>query len=411
MLQKIDPVQLLTESWTSQSSGCLNITSEFNYWKIYFTDGDLKYVDCSVQSLGQLSYYLRRQEWNEAYTALQNMHQSPSHNDAEAQFQQERFEHNIAALQSEGYLDPIQTLQLLEDISQDALESFLWVRDATVSWNRESSLPVWVSAAIGNALTLDLPDLVKFLQHRLQGWQSCATRLWSPHQRPYILDYRKIGEQIPSGTLSLEALSKLAQIMRGLSLRHIALILKQDELHVAQLLSPYIQHEIIYLRNPQPPLDKLPKIPRRAQTHENHKVAQNIEKSRERKEKIRKIVCIDDSPTILNEIKRFLGEERYEITAVSDSVEASSVIFRIKPDLILLDISMPKINGYKLCNLLRSSTVFDETPIIMVTGNTGLIDKARAKLVGATDYMTKPFSREELVEAVEKYLNLVKLAR
>jgi len=123
-----------------------------------------------------------------------------------------------------------------------------------------------------------------------------------------------------------------------------------------------------------------------------------------------KIVCIDDSPTILSEIERFLGNTRYEVTTVDDPIQASSVIFRIKPDLILLDITMPKINGYRLCSLLRSSAVFDETPIIMVTGNTGLIDKARAKLAGATDYFTKPFTQQGLMGMVEKYLTQFKPA-
>ena len=94
-----------------------------------------------------------------------------------------------------------------------------------------------------------------------------------------------------------------------------------------------------------------------------------------------------------------------KVTAINDPVKASSVIFRLEPDLILLDITMPRINGYKLCGLLRSSHVFDETPIIMVTGNTGMIDKARAKLAGATDYFTKPFTQEGLMNIIEKHLN------
>lgn len=68
-------------------------------------------------------------------------------------------------------------------------------------------------------------------------------------------------------------------------------------------------------------------------------------------------------------------------------------------------ITMPRINGYKLCRLLRSSNIFNETLIIMVTGNTGMIDKAsRAKLAGATDYFTKSFTKEGLMEIIEKHL-------
>ena len=118
-----------------------------------------------------------------------------------------------------------------------------------------------------------------------------------------------------------------------------------------------------------------------------------------------KIICIDDSPTILSEIQRFLNGSKFEITAIDDPVKAVSQIFAIDPDLILLDITMPRINGYKLCSLLRSSGRCDDLPIIMVTGNTGLIDKARAKIAGATDYFPKPFTKEGLTQIIQKHLN------
>ena len=187
---------------------------------------------------------------------------------------------------------------------------------------------------------------------------------------------------------------------KGLSFRQLSIVLQKDEIHVAQILSPYIEHKIIHLRSPQPPLDRLPNIPKQPSVREEQ--ASLTSESQVLKHKV---VCIDDSPTILNEIQRFLDQERFEVTAISDPVKASSVIFRLEPDLILLDITMPRINGYKLCGLLRSSQVFDETPIIMVTGNTGVIDKARAKLAGATDYFTKPFTREGLMTIIEKHLN------
>ncbi len=92
------------------------------------------------------------------------------------------------------------------------------------------------------------------------------------------------------------------------------------------------------------------------------------------------------------------------MTALEDPVQASSVIFRLEPDLILLDITMPRINGYKLCSLLRGSQAFHKTPIIMVTGNTGLIDKAKARIAGATDYFTKPFTQDGLRGIIQKHL-------
>jgi twitching motility two-component system response regulator PilG len=79
-------------------------------------------------------------------------------------------------------------------------------------------------------------------------------------------------------------------------------------------------------------------------------------------------------------------------------------IVRINPDLILLDVGMPAIDGYQLCSMLRRHNLFKTTPIVMVTGNTGLIDRAKAKVAGATDYMTKPFTQEQLIKMVFRYL-------
>jgi two-component system, chemotaxis family, response regulator PixG len=122
--------------------------------------------------------------------------------------------------------------------------------------------------------------------------------------------------------------------------------------------------------------------------------------------KVYQIACIDDSPTVLDEIERFLGNRgKYQLTRLEEPIKASSTILRLKPDLILMDITMPNINGYKLCSLFRSSEALAHTPIIMVTGNKGLVDQVRAKMVGATDYLTKPFTQEKLLGMVEKYLS------
>jgi two-component system, chemotaxis family, response regulator PixG len=77
---------------------------------------------------------------------------------------------------------------------------------------------------------------------------------------------------------------------------------------------------------------------------------------------------------------------------------------RNKPDLILLDVGMPNLDGYELCSLLRRHPLFKHTPIIMVTGLTGFIDRAKARLVGASGYLTKPFTQSELLKTVFKHL-------
>lgn len=117
------------------------------------------------------------------------------------------------------------------------------------------------------------------------------------------------------------------------------------------------------------------------------------------------IACIDDSPTVLQAIKSFLDDTSFSVIMISNPVQALMQIVRSKPDLILLDVEMPSLDGYELCSLLRRHPMFKTTPIIMVTGNTGFIDRAKAKLVRASGYLTKPFTQPDLLKMVFKYLS------
>ncbi len=116
------------------------------------------------------------------------------------------------------------------------------------------------------------------------------------------------------------------------------------------------------------------------------------------------VACIDDSPTVLNAIQKFLEGQSLSVVAINDPVKALMQIVRSKPDLILLDITMPNLDGYELCALLRRHPRYKRTPIVMVTGNTGLIDRARAKLVRASGYLAKPFTQSDLLKTVFKHL-------
>lgn len=117
------------------------------------------------------------------------------------------------------------------------------------------------------------------------------------------------------------------------------------------------------------------------------------------------IACIDDSPTVLHAIDSFLDDKIFSVIMIDDPVKALMQVIRTKPDLILLDVTMPSLDGYELCSLLRRHPDFKNTPIIMVTSNTGFIDRAKAKLVRASGYLTKPFNQSDLLKFIFKYLN------
>lgn len=136
----------------------------------------------------------------------------------------------------------------------------------------------------------------------------------------------------------------------------------------------------------------------------SHRDSKNNTKHQEKL--IYTIMCVDDSITIINAIKSFLDEQYFDVIGVNDSLKALMQIIRNKPDLILLDIGMPNLDGYELCSLLRKHSYFKNTPVIMVTARTGLIDKAKAKMVRASGYLTKPFTQAELMKIIFQHLDI-----
>lgn len=400
---KLNPTELLSQLAESNNSGCLEVVAEAISWKIYFQQGKFKYIESSIQVLDQFKYYLYRLGWASAAVALKQM---PASTISDKSSGQDLYSKVISWLLVEKHLDFTQAATLVEEIIKDELQYCLMLDRGSSFWHDGASLPAWIPLQI-EFVALDVPESLNEQRIRLKLWQNCSDKLLSIHQRPYFAPSWS-QKTLPSGSLNHQSLTELTKVLKGrTSIRQLSILLKKDELQVAQILSPYIDEKIIYLHHAPAPLNKLPNIPRERKDEQSQldlkrQVLKNTADATSTK--TWKIVCIDDSPTILSEIKRFLSQEKYEITAIDDPVQAVSQIFKIDPDLILLDITMPRINGYKLCSLLRNSGKCDDVPIIMVTGNTGLIDKARSKLSGATDYFTKPFTQKGLNEIVEKYL-------
>ncbi len=119
------------------------------------------------------------------------------------------------------------------------------------------------------------------------------------------------------------------------------------------------------------------------------------------------IICIDDSPFVCDRLEQIFRQEGYQFISVMDSLKAIPIVIAKKPQLIFLDLVMPNTNGYEICSRLRKIGTFQDTPIVILTGNDGVIDRVRAKVVGATDFLTKPVQSELVLEISHKYLNTV----
>lgn len=115
------------------------------------------------------------------------------------------------------------------------------------------------------------------------------------------------------------------------------------------------------------------------------------------------ILFIDDSATIRRSAETMLSGQDCRIVTAENGFEALAKISRHRPDLIFVDIMMPRLDGYQTTAIIKNNAEFRETPVIMLTSKDGLFDKARGRVVGSDLYLTKPFTREELLSAVEQH--------
>ncbi len=117
-----------------------------------------------------------------------------------------------------------------------------------------------------------------------------------------------------------------------------------------------------------------------------------------------KIMVIDDSSTIRKTAETLLKRAGFEVITAADGFEAMSVVADQHPDIIFIDIMMPRLDGYQTCALIKNNRRFGSTPIVMLSSKDGLFDRARGKLAGSEQHIHKPFTQDDLVNAINKYV-------
>ena len=116
-----------------------------------------------------------------------------------------------------------------------------------------------------------------------------------------------------------------------------------------------------------------------------------------------KVLVIDDSNTIRRSAEAFLRQAGFNVVLAEDGFDALSKISDHHPQVIFVDIMMPRLDGYQTCALIKKNPTFKTTPVIMLSSKDGIFDRARGKLAGSDQYLTKPFTKEALVEAVHRH--------
>lgn len=118
-----------------------------------------------------------------------------------------------------------------------------------------------------------------------------------------------------------------------------------------------------------------------------------------------KILVIDDSNTIRRSAEIFLKQGGHEVVLAEDGFDALAKVNDYQPHLIFCDILMPRLDGYQTCAIIKRNARFSGVPIVMLSSKDGVFDKARGRMVGAQDYLTKPFTKDQLLQAVQQFGN------
>lgn len=348
------------------------------FWFVFFLNGEIVYAADTESSLARLTDYLRRYN---AAASLQDL-TVPS----------------IAALNAPEYgylwallenhtLTPAQGRSIIQSMVHETLFDLLSLHQGTFIFEVGSALAPQL-------MTLEVAPLVTTVMKQVQEWKQLHPHIQSPDQCPVIVDGTTLRANLSANTSKL-----LDRYVDGkTSIRQIARYLNRDSLTVGRAVYPYIQKGLIQLA---------------AFTSEQVVAGAGMPQmeafSFTQEVRPPRIVCIDDGAAVRQIVESILHQHGYEAIALENPLKALSLVFQLKPDLILCDIAMPELDGYEICAMLRKSTAFRQTPIVMLTGKDGFIDRVRARMVGATDYLTKPFGESEVLMLVEKYVGLGQL--
>lgn len=354
-LQEIDISSILKLIEFGQRTGELLIQSYTGKsWFIFFLNGNIVYATSTETR--------RFKEYLQGIGLYQALTQVSS-----ANFSSNLLEYGqIWALLEANLLTPTQAIQIIHNMANEVLTDLISLHEGTFTFD--------TAIALSPQLTNIKFDLIaENIIKQAQQWKELYQIIQSADQCPSIVD--------PS-TSANPTLSKW--IDGKTSIRQLARYSNHSPLEIATTVFAEVKQ------------GKMAIAPSTKNTNQQQPSTGL------------RITCIDDSITICRAVEYILHSNGYQVTSISNPVRALSLVFQLKPNLIFCDITMPELDGYELCAMFRKSIAFSQIPIIMLTGKDGFIDRIKARMVGATEYLTKPFREKELLTIVERYLGSTK---
>ena len=332
-------------------------------WLVFFANGGILYAGRTNEQLSRLRDILRSLDISIDWAAVNLSNLAPLRPPEYGA---------LWWLLENNYLTAEQARGVLHRLIEETLFEVISLHQGRFSFHFRASLSPQLTE-------FNISPLVKQAIRQLQGWLKLQPHLNSFYNCPLLVNTHQLetGANLPPLLALADGKTPIIQLSRYLN---------RNIFSVANGLYPYIQKGTVQLVHPPKGISRQPtKEPTTVNT-------------------VPRIVCIDDTLAVRQAIEMMLDAYGYEVTSIANPVKALSLLFSLKPDLILCDVAMPELEGHQLCAMLRQAPGFQSVPIVMLTGKDSFVDRVKAKMVGATDYLTKPFGEPELLALVEKYV-------
>ncbi|MEN9223334.1 MAG: response regulator [Thermostichus sp. BF3_bins_97] len=371
-----DMVKELLKIKQEQLSGILTIESPDQVWTLYLYLGRILYATGGHHSVRHWQHHLKRfcpsleQELESVSTEMLRESFPESASCPHYQF--------ICLLAKQGILNREQTQTIIRNLCTEVLFDIARANHLQFHLNQTGSLAPRLTI-------LSISELLDGIHRELALWQTLSLKLAYLDQRPHLDLPEVLERQVPKPIFV--QWQKIFQSQQ--TLRELAVTLGKKPAEIGRLLMPLLRQGIVSMQ-PVPEVQS----PWVADPPGENLATKPL------------IACIDDSEIVCETIKRILIPEGYRFLGIQDPLRAITQVLSQPPDLIFLDLVMPSSNGYEICTQLRKVPRFRETPIIILTGNDGIIDRVRAKLVGSTHFMNKPVQKEELLQTIQTYLSV-----
>ncbi len=346
-------------------------------WKLYFYMGRLVYATGGEHSVRRWYRAMKQHCPDVLSTGWLN----------QAQATEQPWEVDILnQMVAQNLLTTAQAKLVTQSIVQEVMFALIEQRFSTSQWKPN------VQIAQHSAF-LSVEQVIADAQQMRDGWRGSGLGYlqdwmvqFSPDLAPILKSPPNLASQVSPATFQ-----SMIRLLQGkLTLWDVSLHMRRPLADVMRVLMPFIRQGVIELQNiPDAP------APCPVPAHVNSAIATAPRSL---------IACIDDSPAIGQIMESILTPQGYEVLSILNPLQGISILLERKPDLIFLDLVMPNTNGYELCTFLRKTTSFQETPIIILTGNDGVIDRVRAKLTGASEFLGKPPEPQKVLQMIHKYL-------